>query len=79
MAADSDSELLDRVGSTYAYEIDTDWGLLHLLFRLEGGNPDIPPIAALYLDGKLATDVPIDLAETVIGRLYELPWLILDQ
>jgi hypothetical protein len=78
--ADSDSDVLERVGSAYAFEIDTDSGPLQLLFKLDNGNPARPSIVALYLDGQLVTDVPSNLAETVLRRLLEqAPWLILNE
>jgi hypothetical protein len=76
---DDDSEVDERFGSTYAFEIDTDSGPLHLLFRLENGNPAMPSIVAIYLGGQLATDVPPDLVETMLRRLFEqAPWLLDD-
>jgi hypothetical protein len=78
--ADPDSDVLDRVGSTYAFEIDTDSGPLHLLFRLDNGNPDWPSIVAFYLDGQLANEMPPDFAEMVVRELLEqAPWLIFDE
>jgi hypothetical protein len=76
---DGDSDVADRVGSTYAFEIDTDSGLLHLLFRLESGNPAMPPIVAVYLGGQLATDLPPNVVETMLRRLLDqAPWLLDD-
>jgi hypothetical protein len=78
--ADPDSELPEWVSSSYAFEIDTAAGPLHLLFRLDNGDPSKPSIVALYLGGKLAADVPPDLAETMIRRLLDqAPWLVLDE
>jgi hypothetical protein len=74
---DDRCELADRVGSTYAFEIQTEFGLLHLLFRLESGNVTMPSIVAPYVDGHLATDTRQGVAETMLRRLLvESPWLV---
>ena len=72
-----DSAVADRVSSTDAFGSDTDSGLLHLLFRLENGNPALPSIVAVYLDGRLATDAPSNMVETMLRRLLDqAPWLV---
>jgi hypothetical protein len=78
--AEADSDVIERVGSAYAFEIETDSGPMQLLFKLDNGNPARPSIVALYLGGQLATDVPPDLAKTFLrGLLEQAPWLILNE
>lgn len=78
--ADPDSQLDERVGSTYAFEIETDAGLLHLLFRLDNGNPERPSIEAIYLGGHLATDYhPASRKRRFSASFWLAPLLVSDE
>jgi hypothetical protein len=73
---DDGTSFVDEIGSTYALDIPTQWGALHLLFRLDEGDVESPDLVAAYLGGRALTKIDRSLgAEFVRQVLREAPWL----
>jgi hypothetical protein len=76
-AADETKDFSDAIGSTYALEIPTEWGLAHVLFRATDGDVERVHVEAAYVDGQSFSRLDRDTAAlAVTAILRQAPWLI---
>lgn len=68
---DPEGPLADTIGSTYAIEVASDGGVLHILFRLDDGNEKEPEIVAVYFGGRAVVGVDFAAVEQIVTATCE--------
>lgn len=76
---DPESAVAEQLSSTYALEVPTDTDPLHMLFRLDNGNPQLPEIVACYLGGRQIAVDALVAEQFVSAACQAAPWLYWDE
>ena len=76
---DPESGLAETLSSTYTLEVPTESGHLHMLFRLDNGDPQCSEIATCYLGGQQVEVDSLAAKQVATAACEAAPWLFWDE